>query len=808
MSKISLATGFLFLLIIAVSWIDSPNLEFKKKFTSQEITKLLKNNGLIRRGKNMDAFQQFPSDWSYMQRAYPFERISKEKQEIALKHAKNLNKSKERAGEVWELAGPTNIPGRITDIAVDTSGSPYIIYAASAGGGVFKSTDYGVNWTPIFDDVGMLAIGSIAINPQNTDIIYVGTGEANGSVSSYEGNGIYKTIDAGLTWNYSGLPESYHIGRIVVDPLRPDTVYAAVSGIHMGGANPERGLYRSIDAGATWQQKLYVSDSTSCIDVALHPSTGTVFAAMWEKVRIRGDYIRWGGTTSGLWRSSDNGDTWMDLSGVGGYVPHSDHVGRIGVTVDPNSNTVYSSILNTNTNELQAILKSGNLGSIWMQTNISSIASLISSFGWYFGQIRVAPGNPEIVYFLDIHLFMSNDGGAAYFPTEDNIHVDHHALALIPNQSEPGYYHAFEGCDGGVNYRNKQTSAWTTGNMANTQFYAIRIDPSNPDRIYGGTQDNGTMRTPDGGLDNWDHILGGDGFYVLIDPNDPDIIWAEYQYGMLFKSTNGGLNWAQYAGGDPWDRHNWNTPIAMDPQTSTTIYYGSNNMFRYTAETHWGQISGDLTNGPYENTNYHTFGTISTIDVAHNNTDIIYVGTDDGNVWVTQNGGIDWTQINTGLPERYITRVTVDPRDDATVFVSLSGYGSGEKIPHLFRSTNFGADWESIAGDMPDAPINDVIPDPHPLAPNTIWIATDFGVYETIDMGQTWVLLGDGMPIVSVHDIDFHPRTRTLAAGTHGRSIYKTIMECPDVVDSDGDGIMDACDNCPDIENPDLEDAD
>ncbi|MCP4632405.1 MAG: hypothetical protein GY855_05725, partial [candidate division Zixibacteria bacterium] len=803
MYKISYVFGLLFLLIVATKWIDSPNLEFKKKFTSQELTKILKDEGLIQRGKNMDAFKQYPNDWSYNQRAYPFERISREKQNIALKHAKNLQLNKNRAGEIWELAGPTNIPGRITDIAIDTSVTPFIIYAGSAAGGIFKSSDYGVNWTAIFDETGVLSIGSIAINPQNSDIIYVGTGEANSAGSCYEGNGIYKSLDAGLTWSYSGLPESYHIGRIVIDPLRPDTVYAAVGGVHLGGTNPERGLYRSIDAGATWDKKLYISDSTSCIDVALHPTTGTVFAAMWEKIRIKGDHIRWGGTTSGLWKSSDNGDTWSNLP----FVPNTDYVGRIGVSVDPYSNTVYASVLNTNTNELYSIQRSNNLGGIWMPTNYSLLNGMFSTFGWYFGQIRVAPGNPDIVYVLGVPLYMSNDGGNTYYQADNGIHVDHHALALIPNSSYPGEYHAFEGCDGGVNYRDRQSSQWITRDMANTQFYAIRIDPSNPERIYGGTQDNGTMRTLDGSIDNWDRILGGDGFYVLIDPNDPNIIWAEYQYGYLARSGDGGNSWIFPGIGNGNDRHNWNTPIAMDPKESSIIYYGTQYLYRYTGDDYWTPpISDDLTNGPYAS--YPSFGTISTIDVAHNNTDVIYVGTDDGNVWVTQNGGGNWIKIDAGLPTRYVTRVTVDPRDDATVYVAISGYSWSEDVPHIFRSTNYGADWVSIAGDLPDAPVNDVIPDPNPMGVNTVWIATDFGVYETKNMGVNWELLGDGMPIVPVHDLDFHPRTRTLAAGTHGRSIYKTIMECPDVVDSDGDGIMDACDNCPDIENPDLEDAD
>ncbi len=801
--------GTLCIMAIAFIWVGRSEVSVQAYYTSAELTKRLKSEGILPRGKQLNSNNQRPSDWFYRQRAYPYDDIPREKQKLALKTAEKMRDAHERDGILWVEAGPTNIPGRITDIAVDNISGPIpIIYVASAAGGVFKSEDEGTTWIPLFDDGGNQSIGAIAINPQDPQVIYVGTGEANSAADTYEGDGIYKSIDGGATWTHVGLPDSYHIGRIVVDPLRPDTVYAAVGGKHFGALNSERGLYRSIDAGATWEQKLYISDSTSCIDVALHPSTGTVFAAMWEKVRYKGDHVRLGGITSGLYISTDFGDNWSLVSGSGGFPPQMNNISRIGVTVDPTSNTVYASIIDLNDYDLFGVYKSTDLGVNWTRTNDAALDGMFGGFGWYFGQIRVAPGNPNLVHVLGVQFYTSEDGGNSWFWDGDGIHVDHHALVLLPNIDIPGAYHYYEGCDGGVNYRPRRSIAWSNlANMHNTQFYAIHIDETDPLRIYGGTQDNGSMRSPDGGINNWQDILGGDGFYCLTDYNNPDIIYAEYQNGYLMKSINDasswnyGMNGIDYSG----DRHNWSTPIAMDPKNSDILYYGSQRLYKsLDGANNWTAISDDLSNGPYPT--YPSFGTIATIDVAHNNTDVIYVGTDDGNIWVTQNGGGIWTQINTDIPNRWITRVTVDPRNDAVVYATISGYDWSEQMPHIFQSTNYGADWTSISGDLPDAPIHDIIPDPH--ADNTLWIATDFGVYMTDNMGISWLPFGEGLPMAPVHDLDFHFKTRTLAAGTHGRSVYKTIIACPDITDTDGDGIMNACDNCPNHPNPGQEDGD
>lgn len=755
----------------------------------------------LKAGGKIPSAKQLPNDWFTMQRMLPYESLPKDEYIEAVAQAKEMaarKKSGPLRNIVWSPAGPTNIPGRMTDFAVHPTDRG-IIYAGTGSGGVLKTTDTGHTWTAIFDEVGSQTVGAIAIHPENPDIIYVGTGETNSARCMYEGTGMYKSEDAGLTWTYIGLPESYHIGRIIILPDQPDTIFVAVNG-KLFGTNPERGIYRSINGGETWEQMYYIDDTTGCVDLALHPSTGTILAAMWYRWRTPVDR-KMGGFQSGIFKSTDYGETWVRLEN-GLPLPHNFYQGRIGLTIDAFSGTAYALYCDDPGN-FRGVYKSTNLGENWTRTNDAALTDLCSTYGWYFGQIRVVPNCPDTVFAHGIYLYRSLDGGDSWHLSDNNLHVDHHAMYIDPN--DPAFI--VDGNDGGVGVSYNTGASWRQCySMPNTQFYEIAVDYNNPNSLIGGTQDNGTNRTLTGDPDSWNHVLGGDGFYAIIDYTDSDIIYAEYQWGYVYKSINGGYGWSWALADIDYysDRHNWNTPIAMDPVDHNTLYYGSNRLYKtVNGGDWWADISGDLTNGP--GGGYMPYGTITTISVSPLNTSVIYVGTDDGNVWVTQNGGDNWNNISGALPERWVTRVTTDPHYEARAFVTLSGYKWGSSLPHVFMTDNYGESWVSIHNNLPDAPVNNIIVDPH--YDPVLYVATDVGVYYSANLGANWESLDEGMasPVV-VLGLAFHPSTRTLVAGTYGRSMYKTVVNIG--TDTDEDGIADIIDNCPNDYNPGQENDD
>jgi photosystem II stability/assembly factor-like uncharacterized protein len=735
---------------------------------------------------------QRPSNYFFEQRAYPFDSILYQQYYEAVAEAKVMQRRQRESalsGEAitWNPAGPTNIPGRVTCIDVDPI-NPNVVYAGSASGGVYKTTDLGATWDIVFGEDGTYSIGALAVDPNNHDVIWVGPGEASNSIDSYEADGIYKSTDWGTSW-YNVLPlTTARVGKIVIDPTNSDRVYVAVQGTRFAGASADRGLYRTENGGTNWERILYVDDVTGCVDVALHPSTGTVLAATWPF-----GY----GPTSAIYRSVAQGDagTWTMISGTGG-LPATGNLSRIGLTFDPSSNYSYAIIIGSDYN-LYGLYRSNDLGVNWTQVNDGDIAGSFGGFGWYFGQVRVAPGHPNIVYSLGVMLWKSTDHGATWSNVSGATHVDHHALYISPANPDILY----GGCDGGVNYSNNGAASWTVyQNMDNTQFYAITMDVNNPEHLYGGTQDNGTLRTMTGNLDDWTNILGGDGFYCLVDYTNPNIIYAEYQNGQLRKSTDGGENffWSQ-AGIDQSDPNaqGWNTPIEMDRNDPLVLYYGSDRVYRTSdGAATWVTISPDLTD------RY-----LTTIAAAKSNPQVVYAGARTGAVFVTTNLGGAWTDIGGSLPDRWVTRLTVDPQDAGICYVTISGYiATGSKLPHIFRTTNYGAAWADISSNLPDAPLNDVILDPYD--DQTLYVASDVGVYVTHDLGSSWELLGGGMPITAVTDLVMHPSTGKLVAGTHGRSMFSTVIPCPTLTDSDGDGIGDQCDNCPSVSNANQADID
>ncbi|TKJ37938.1 hypothetical protein CEE37_13315 [candidate division LCP-89 bacterium B3_LCP] len=764
MKKYYLPIAVISLLLIAVFIL--PKVIQNVTETSEPATDSLSESKPVKKEKSGR-----PADWFVRQRAYPSSTIDIDAYRRALGQARQLRAQYPQTDDVvWEEAGPNNIGGRVTALGIHPS-NPDVIYAGAADGGVLKSIDGGSSWFPVFDETGTMSIGAITMDPNDPNTIWVGTGEANAAGDNYPGDGIYRSINGGASWDHMGLDDSYHIGRIAIDPSNSQKIFAAACGAQFG-TNPERGVYRTENGGATWERVLYLTDSTAAIDVVINPQTPQiVYAAMWERIR-HPDSRSVGGITSGIWRSSDGGDNWTLLTN--GLPPSAPDVGRIGITICNSQPNVLYALYADHPGYQMGIWKTTDGGNSWSQTSGSPGSYLYSSFGWYFGNIYVDPVNPDKVFALGIYLYRTTNGGNSWSSVNGFMHVDHHALWINPDNPNLIY----DGNDGGVYYSTSggSSNSWIKSyDLHISQFYAMEIDYLNPYRLYGGTQDNGTLRTWTGALDDWEMIYGGDGFYCVVDYTNSNTIFAEYQWGEMAKSTNGGNSFYSCLNGVTGsDRRNWNTPFAMDPVNHNVLYYGTYRVYKTTnLADNWTVVSSDLTDGPSGGT--LTWNTITTIAVAPTDNQVVYVGTDDGNVWVSQNGGGDWTSISSGLPDRWVTRVAASPQDESIVYVTISGYRFNEYLPHVFRSTNFGSDWQDISGNLPEAPVNVISEDPQ--NPQRLFIGTDMGVFYTEDLGTNWQPMGTDLPLCSVNDMKIHNPTRTLVAGTHGRSMYETSLD-------------------------------
>ena len=647
-----------------------------------------------------------PAEWVMLQRTFPHGQADWQHQRQVLKSVREKRLLKKSAqNPVWKFAGPTNIGGRVVDIEFDPI-NPNIVYAAAATGGVFKSYDIGESWDPIFDEQAVLTIGDICVDPVNPDIIYVGTGEANGGHNNFPGAGVFKSADGGFTWESKGLEETASIGRILVDPQNHQRVFVAAVGSYFTPTT-ERGIYVSENGGNSWQKSLFISDSTGAIDLVIDPNNPNyMIAAMWERVRrpVYSNGTHLFGETSGIYRTFNGGQEWELLDPSTGLPdPSFQNVGRIGLTMFPeNSEIVYA--LYTDGTEISGLYRTDDGGDSWIDADTDDeLLSGDLGFSWYFGQVRIHPTNPNIVFALDVSLMRSTDGGANWpimygYSGPGNLHVDHHALAFMP--TNPDYI--IEGNDGGINISNDGGDTWSKVNhFPVTQFYEIGLDATYPERLYGGTQDNGTLTTQTGALDDWFRINGGDGFYVLVDPNDPDIIYSESQFGSLVKITDGGSSRQVVMNGiDPNEKRNWSIPVVMDPNNSNILYYGTNRIYRTEDGAQlWNSITPDLSR-QLEN---EKIGTVTTIAVAPSNSEVIYAGMDDGLVWVSKNYGQDWEDISDSLPFRWVTRVVVHPDSENIAYVTFSGLRWKDPQPHVFRTTDFGNSWQDISSNLPEA---------------------------------------------------------------------------------------------------------
>ncbi|MBC8384728.1 MAG: hypothetical protein H8E57_04315, partial [Candidatus Cloacimonetes bacterium] len=606
-----------------------------------------------------------PNEWMAYQRTYPNNEIDQEAYIEGMKQASQLHNQASNIRYEWELVGPTNTGGRITDLAVHPN-SPETIYVGAASGGVFKSTNGGSSWQNVFQNSPVISIGDIAIDPNNENTLYVGTGEANASSYSFLGNGMYKSVDAGETWDYIGLERSAYVGRIIVDHANSERVYVAACG-NLFSPNEERGIYRSDDGGLSWDRKLFVTDSTSAIDLVQHPTNPDIlYAAMWE--RMRGLNFRQSfGATSGIWKTIDGGENWFELTSG---LPTGNNIGRIGIDISKSNPEVVYAFYDMPNAEVR-IYRTSNAGNNWTRMNDGNLDGMNNYFGWYFGQLRVDPTDENRIYVLGVELYRSDNGGNTWILLADygnmeEIHVDHHALYIDEFSNL-----IIEGNDGGLYFSYDLGDNWTKiDNIPITQFYAIEIDNSDPAKIYGGTQDNNTIRTLTGNLDDWHPILGGDGFYCLVDHTNPNTIYAEYQWGNLHRSTDGGYGFYQINDEMEYDRTNWSSPLIMHPYDSSILYFGTYRVWK-TADhgDTWTAMSNDLTNGD-DGSSYHT---ITTLAISPLDPDIIVAGTDDGRIHITENGGASWNDISAGIPNRWITRVAADPFDPSVIYATVSG---------------------------------------------------------------------------------------------------------------------------------------
>jgi hypothetical protein len=747
-----------------------------------------------------------PDEWFIQQRAGLAGTIDEDKLIRATNQARTIRGSPSpRFRNDWELNGPTNVGGRIVDLVVDPN-APDTIYVAAATGGVWKNTDGVFVMEKAWSDESPQGMGALAIGSDGT--LYAGTGEPNNGGGSlvFGGNGMYRSTDGGETWKHRGLVDSATIGRIAVHPENPDTVYAAAAGslFNPGG---HRGLYRSTNGGTSWKLILAPeNERTGAIDLAIDPTNpDRMYVAMWQR-RREPDLRTYGGVGSGLYRTEDGGETWERLENVTGALnpgdttglTQSELLGRIGIALAPsNPDRLY--VITTQTGGQDKGFFVSNDGGDSFQTTGPTTANRPGSqggFGWWFGRIWVDPVNADHVFVAGVSLRRSTDGGVTW-STSGGLHADQHAMAWSPHVANRVY----EGNDGGtyVSETNGVSGSWRQATYEPyTQHYSLDVGEIFPERLTGGTQDNGCIRSWDfptnpGNPDNWNSFGCGDGEYTIIDPSDNDIYYGCSQYGSCIRRYDGPLVPAPVTNrtistGTISTRRNWLTPIVLDPNDPSIIYYGGNVLNKSTdrGDT-WTRISPesvDLTGSfepdripdPAIHGNYPNWGTITTISVAKTAPDTIYLGTDTGRLWKTEDGGANWTWFNAhGLPTRWVTRVAVDPTDSQTAWAVFSGFRNGEDAAHVFKTTNGGATWENLSGNLPNAPVNDIVVD---TERRTVFVGTDVGVFHLKAGGRNWAFVGKrGLPLAPVLDIRLHSPSDTLYVSTFGRSTWKISLE-------------------------------
>lgn len=713
-----------------------------------------------------------PAETLFLAKHFPEKTPDYQAMEAAHRSALIKMQAGQRTDGSWKLEGPANIGARINTIAMHPTDKD-ILYVGFADGGLWKTTNGGLDWSPIFDNQIWQSIGSICIDPVNPNVVYVGTGDPNVSGYPRAGGGLYKSTDAGSTWKYMGLDETRIISRIVVHKNAPNTVYAAAMGAPFFKHN-DKGVYKSTDGGNTWNQSLLINDSTGVSEIIIHPENEQIlYAVGWNRVRNYKKSLV-SGPDARVYKTIDGGKNWQILSNG---LPQGSFT-RMGICLaESDPDVVYVQYTNAQTLNLESIYKStdgGNSFQLHTQGTENGLpGSALGGFGWYFGKIRVNPSNPNDIFLLGVGLYRYYPEEGAWRTvlddnSENNPHADKHDLIFKDNEM-------YLATDGGL-YKGQLygNPAWQDiENIPTTQFYRTAVNPHEPEFFYGGAQDNGTSVGNAEALNEWQRIWGGDGFQMAFRPDDPNVMYVETQNGNIAVTPDGGNTWDGATDGLSGSRH-WDMQYIISQHNPDVLYTGTDKFYQSTTGIfpQWQAISGDLVDKSSDAL-IHQFTTLaeSPLDPG-----VLYCGTSDAMVWNSIDGGLTWNRITNGLPVKYISSIKASPASISTVYVSQTGYKANDNTPHLFRSDDYGSTWVSVAGNLPPYAINDVLILPNGND-NVLFAATDGGVYITTNGGHQWDRLGNNMPLIPVFDMDYDGQNNKLVAATFARGIQSFSLD-------------------------------
>lgn len=753
-------------------------------------------------------------------------------------------------GLEWRNIGPVIQGGRVVDVE-PIPGDPYGFYVAYASGGLWKTINNGTSFEPVTDALPTSISGDLAVDPKNPQVVWYGTGEPNSSRSSYGGMGIFRSADGGKTWQPSGLDTVDRIARVRIDPTNTQRVFVAALG-RLWTEGGDRGVFRTEDGGRTWVNVLKGVNATSgASDIVLDPrDPNVIYAAMWDRLRRPWEF-REGGDGTGIWKSTDGGETWTRL---GSGLPRGPNIGRVGIAIAPTRpDTLYASVdnfdplpadqqdlgdrplsarrlrtmtreefLRQDPDEVEGFIRSNDLddsldaerltamvergeitpagiaerlrdannalfdsdhkgleiyrsddaGATWRKTHDAPLREVTYTYGFYFGEIKVMPDDPERIFALGVPVITSADGGRTWTRFDgQSVHVDHHAIWIDPSNPR----RIILGNDGGVDISYDGGKSWRRMDSQPVgQIYAVAVDMAAPYNVYAGLQDNGTLRgsskgRPDLG-DDWQFLNGGDGMYIAVDPTDNRNVITGFQFGFYSRAgSNAGEVRPRPVFGEPPLRFNWQTPVIKSAHNPDVVYFGANRVFRaFDGGRTLRPISPDLSTSRERGDT--PFATVTTLSESPSTFGLLWAGTDDGNVQVTADGGTSWRNVSRGLPRAWVSRVHASAHVRDRAYVSLTPYRDDRIDAFVFVTEDLGRSWRSISAGLPAEPVNVVREDP--VNPEVLYVGTHKGVYVSLDRGASWSALQAGLPQMPVHDMVVHPRERELVIGTHGRSVF------------------------------------